>query len=429
MAQNLDRAAPHMALNHVHIIGAGMAGLSAAVTLAEAGIVSTLYEAGPAAGGRCRSYHDRALDLRIDNGNHLLLSGNDAVMAYLDTIGARHTLTGPGRALFPFMDIGTGERWDVAPGPGRIPWWILFNRVPGTRLRDYLALDRLRNAPTDATVEQILGGTELYRKLLEPLAISGLNTMPHEALASLLWAVVDGSLMRGGRACMPLWPHEGLSESLVDPALVYLASKGCELRTGARVAAMEIAGNRIKALTLPWGRLKISPDDAVILAVPPWVADGLMPGLDTPQDFEAIANVHFRVGPADQTPALNAAGFIGLIGGTAEWVFAKPGILSVTISAANRYANTPNDALAERCWADICAVLGDNAPIPPHRALREKRATFAATAVSEARRPSASVGFAHFAVAGDWTSTLLPSTIEGAVRSGRTAAHSLLSNS
>ena len=415
-----------MAVNHVHIIGAGMAGLSAAVTLAEADITSTLYEAGPAPGGRCRSYHDRALDLRIDNGNHLLLSGNDAVMNYLGIIGARHTLRGPGRALFPFMDVSTGERWDVAPGPGRIPWWILFNRIPGTKLRDYLALDRLRNAPTHATVEQVLGGTELYRRLLEPLAISGLNTMPHEALASLLWAVVEGSLMRGGRACEPLVPVEGLSESLVDPAIAYLTSKGSALRTGARVAALEISGDRIAALVLPWGRVAIGADEAVILAVPPWVAEALLPGLDTPQEFEAIANFHFRVGPTDATPALNTAGFIGLVGGTAEWVFAKTGILSVTISAANRYAATPNEALADRCWADICTVLGESSPIPPYRALREKRATFSANAASEARRPSASVGFAHFAVAGDWTSTLLPSTIEGAVRSGRAAAHSLL---
>ena len=208
-----------MVLRHVHIIGAGMAGLSAAVSLAQSGIRATLYEAGPAAGGRCRSYFDKALGVRLDNGNHLLLSGNDAVMQYLTTIGARHTLRGPGRAVFPFIDVGSGERWTVAPGPGRIPWWILTGRVPGTKLSDYLALARLKKAAQGASVQSVLAGTELYRKLLEPLAISALNTMPEEALASLLWAVVEGSLLRGGRACEPLIPREGLSESLVDPAI------------------------------------------------------------------------------------------------------------------------------------------------------------------------------------------------------------------
>ena len=430
MAQDLDRDPPRMAVKHVHIIGAGMAGLSAAVALAEAGIASTLYEAGPAAGGRCRSYFDKHLGVRLDNGNHLLLSGNDAAMGYLTTIGARDTLVGPGRALFPFVDVGRNQRWTVAPGPGRMPWWILFDRIPGTKLSDYLALARLKNAKPGQTVEQVLGGSELYRKLLEPLAISALNTMPHEALASLLWAVVEGSLLRGGSACEPLIPREGLSESLVDPAIAYLTARGGTLHTGARVAAIRQEGGRITALSLPGGEVAIGADEAVVLATPPWVAADLLPQLTTPVEFEAIATLHFRVGAADALPDLGAfarqAGFVGVVGGLSEWVFAKPGVLSVTISAANRYADLPNEEMAARCWQEICLLRGETLPLPPFRCVREKRATFAANAASEARRSGSFVGIANFAVAGDWTRTLLPSTIEGAIRSGASAAVDLL---
>ena len=428
MAQDLDRDPLRMVLRHVHIIGAGMAGLSAAVSLAQSGIRATLYEAGPAAGGRCRSYFDKALGVRLDNGNHLLLSGNDAVMQYLTTIGARHTLRGPGRAVFPFIDVGSGERWTVAPGPGRIPWWILTGRVPGTKLSDYLALARLKKAAQGASVQSVLAGTELYRKLLEPLAISALNTMPEEALASLLWAVVEGSLLRGGRACEPLIPREGLSESLVDPAIAYLARHGSVLHTATRVSAIRQSEGRITGFTTPAGEIAVGVDEAVILATPPWVSADLLPSLPSPEQFEAIVNLHFRVGEVNATPDLGPAGFAGVVGGTAEWVFAKPGILSVTISAANRYADISNETLAERSWADICTLIGSTAPMPQYRAVREKRATFTANAASEARRPLPDVGIAHFAVAGDWTHTLLPSTIEGAIRSGRAAAHSLQSS-
>ncbi len=93
------------------VIGAGISGLAAATQLAARGIAVTLYEAAGQAGGRCRSYYDPAMDQVIDNGNHLVLSGNGAVARYLERIGARGALTGPSRAIFPFADLKTDERW------------------------------------------------------------------------------------------------------------------------------------------------------------------------------------------------------------------------------------------------------------------------------------------------------------------------------
>ncbi len=116
--------------------------LSAAVRLAGEGRRVVLYEAARQAGGRCRSYHDPALGLTIDNGNHLLLSGNAAALDYLKRIGApADALEGPAQAEFPFADLATGERWTLRPNDGRLPWWILDarRRVPGSRARDYFA--------------------------------------------------------------------------------------------------------------------------------------------------------------------------------------------------------------------------------------------------------------------------------------------------
>src|SRR6185312_5677857 len=88
-----------------YVIGAGLAGLSAATILAARGVSVTLIEAAGQAGGRCRSYFDSVMDGVIDNGNHLVLSGNHAVHAYLARIGAHDALAGPPRAEFTFVDL------------------------------------------------------------------------------------------------------------------------------------------------------------------------------------------------------------------------------------------------------------------------------------------------------------------------------------
>ena len=129
----------------VHVVGAGLAGLAAAVRLAGIGQSVTVHEAAGQAGGRCRSYHDPALDMVIDNGNHLLLSANHAALEFLRAIGAGDRLVGPPAADFPFVDLESGERWTLRINAGRLPWWIFDagRRVPGTRPRDYLAFARL----------------------------------------------------------------------------------------------------------------------------------------------------------------------------------------------------------------------------------------------------------------------------------------------
>jgi phytoene dehydrogenase-like protein len=124
----------------VHVIGAGLAGLAAAVALAEHGYSVRLYESGHHAGGRCRSFFDPELGCRIDNGNHLLLSGNTAALSYIERIGALDTFERPAEAAVPFVDIASGEGWAVRPSRGRLPFWLFrkSRRALGTQLRDYL---------------------------------------------------------------------------------------------------------------------------------------------------------------------------------------------------------------------------------------------------------------------------------------------------
>ncbi len=414
-------------MTHVHIIGAGLAGLSTALHLTRDGFGVTLHEAGPAAGGRCRSYFDKALGCRIDNGNHLVLSGNSAAMEYLEIIGARHLLGGPAEAIFPFLDVATGERWTVAPDPGPIPWWVFRRqtRVPGTKLRDYTQLLHLHGASATATVGDTLDRrSELYRRLLEPLAVAALNTPPDAALARLLNTVVKETLMKGGRACIPLYPKVGLSETFIDPALALLHDRGATLHTGRRVTYMARTDGRITGFDTTDGPVRLAEGDAVVLAVTAPVANDLLPWLMVPDAFEAIVNLHFLV---DARPGgiIGEAGFLGLVGGTAEWIFIKPGIVSITISAANRLVDRSAEDLAAAIWPEVRMALDLPEPMPKVRVVKERRATFAATAIQERRRPAARTQIANLVLAGDWTATGLPGTIEGAIRSGRAAAEAV----
>ncbi|GAB0114021.1 hydroxysqualene dehydroxylase HpnE [Acidisoma sp. C75] len=416
-------------LSRIHVIGAGLSGLSAAMVLAEHGMRVVVHEAGPQAGGRCRSYFDRELGCRIDNGNHLLLSGNRAAARYLARTGAAASMAGPERPVFPFIDRADGTAWVLRLDRGRIPFWIFDRRrrVPGTRAADYLALLRLRGA--GGTVAEAIGGAgPLYRRLLEPLAIAGLNTLPEEAYAPLMQAVVAETLAAGGAACRPLVPREGLSESFVDPALAWLGLRGARVEFGRRCQAIERQGDHVRVLHFPDGPLALEEGEAVVLAVPAPVAGQLLPELTVPDEFEAIANIHYRVESVPPSVSAAPAPFTGIVGGLAEWVFIRPGILSVTISAANRWAEMPAEEMAARAWEDVRAAYADLAPgLPPWRLLREKRATFAATALQQKRRPAVDgAGLANLVLAGDWTATGLPATIEGSIRSGESAAHHLL---
>jgi squalene-associated FAD-dependent desaturase len=414
---------PAAGVGTVHVVGAGLAGLAAAVALAHAGRRVVLYESAEHAGGRCRSYVDAELGVRIDNGNHLLLSGNRSALTYLRLIGGLGTFE-TAEAAFPFLDLASGERWTLRPNRGSLPWWIMCRgrRVPGSRARDYLAALRLRNAGPDATIVDRLDPTALlYRRLWQPVAVAALNTQAEAGAARLLWPVLRETLGRGAASCRPLIPREGLSESFVAPALAMLRAHGGEIHFAARLRAIRFAGDRVAELNFDNALVDIGLNDRVVLAVPPAVAARLVPELTVPDDHAPIVNAHYRIPPPAAMPA-----FAGLVGGTAEWVFRKPGVISVTVSAADAIVNQPAEELAALLWRDVAAAFGlPAAPVPPARILKERRATFRATPAQILRRPATVTGWNNLLLAGDYVDTGLPATIEGAIRSGLAAAEAV----
>ena len=402
-----------------HVIGAGLAGLAAAVRLAGRGWRVELSDGAAQAGGRCRSYFDPQLGLTIDNGNHLVLSGNRAVHDYLGAIGALDRLSGPEEAQFAFADLETGARWTVRPNAGPLAWWILTpsRRVAGTKAADYLSLATLALGRRGEPLK--VGAGPLWRGLMEPFLVAALNTRPEEADAGLAAAVIRETLMRGGAAYRPRVAEPTLAAAFVEPALAYLAGRGAVVRTGRRLRKLVVEGDRVTCLLFPDAEVEVKPAEPVVVALPAWAAQELVPGVSAPTEHRAIVNAHFRLpAPADAPPIL------GLVGGMAEWVFGFADRISTTTSAADAIVDRDRAELAQALWADVVQAyrLPGDTPTPPWQVVKEKRATFAATPAQDALRPPAATALANLWLAGDWTQTGLPATIEGALRSGFKAA-------
>ena len=404
----------------VHIVGAGLAGLAAAVELARQGMAVVVHEATKVAGGRARSYHDAALGMVIDNGNHLLLAGNYASRGYVRRLGAEHRLVGPPTAQFSFIDLANGDQWTLRFNDGRLPWWIFDSdkRVPDTHAVDYLALAPLLwAAPGKVVGEVIRFSGPLYERLVRPLLLAALNIDPAIGSAKLAGAVIRETLAAGGRACRPLIAREGLGSTLVEPALAFLAEHGAAVRFGDQLRALRTAGTTIEALDFGSKTVALAPADAVVLAIPPYAAATIVPGLETPTEFRAIVNAHYRIDPPPGQPPI-----LGVLNATTEWIFAFPGRISITVSGADRLIDAPRETLAQQIWTEVAAVTGLPRELPRWQIVRERRATFAATPEQDARRPGARTAWSNLFLAGDWTNTGLPATIESAIRSGQRAA-------
>ena len=403
-----------------YVVGGGLAGLSAATMLVSRGVPVELVEAAGQAGGRCRSYFDAALGSVIDNGNHLVLSGNHAVRDYLARIGAKDALTGPERSEFSFVDLRDGAHWILRPNEGPLPYWMASSkrRVPGSKAGDYLQYAPLMWAGPQTRVDEVVHERgALWQRLMRPFLLAALNTEPETSSARLSGAILRETLAKGGRYYRPRIAHPTLAAAFVDPALKYLADRKTVVRLSTRLRSITLGPREAMMLEIADASLPVSGKDVVVLAVPPWAAADLIPGLTVPDDFRAIVNAHFKMPKPSGAPAM-----LGVIGGTAEWIFGFDDRISVTVSCADAIVDQDREALAATIWADVARALNITAPMPAWQIVKEKRATFAATPAQDARRPAQKTRWRNLFLAGDWVQTGLPATIEGALRSGETAA-------
>ncbi len=385
----------------IHIIGGGLAGLASAVAVMRADRPVILHEAAPVLGGRCRSLFCPQVGRVIDTGSHLLLGANRTALAFAKVIGGDIGLISA-EPVFPFFDLPSRHHWSLSPRRLTTGW--------GETVR---ALGLPFTSSTQ-TVTARLGSSRSFPSVWRPLCEAMLNTAPEEASAALFCRTLRTILLGGAEAMRPLWTRDGLSSVFADPAQAALEAGGVEIRLGHRLLGLDSG-----RLTFSDGDIRLSPKDRVILALPPWSVNTLLPRIETRLPTRGILNLHFRLEAPASLPGGSA--FLGVTGGKSQWIFLRGDIVSVTISALARENASPD--LAQQVWEEIRAILSLPAmPLPAHRIIHERRATLAHTCAVVKQRPPPVTEDSRVVLAGDWLASPLPCTLEAAIFSGLAAA-------
>lgn len=423
---------------NVAVIGGGYAGMAAAVTLADAGVDVCVYEAAAQLGGRARRVVVR--DVALDNGLHILLG---AYRETLRVIRAVHPAPDEAFVRLP-LDWRVDRRFHLAvprlPAPLNLGVALLTAR--GASLSERFAAARFVNAMRtrgfrldgDTTVSALLAehaqGRAFTDYLWSPLCLAALNTPPERASAQVFLNVLRDALFAARDAADLILARGDLSAVFPDPAGAYVAGRGGEIRTGCTVDRVALSGDgcivESRGTPRSYGHVvcAVSPHRVLSLFEDvPAMRDALAPL--SRFSYEPICSIYLQFADRVRLPAP----MIGL-DGLAHWVFDREaicgqrGLLGAVISGAGDHERFTQDALAAAVHAQLERALGPLPPLEWHRVIAEKRATFACTPGLE--RPGTRTPYANLHLAGDYTASDYPATIEAAVRSGIAAARQVL---
>ena len=434
---------------HVVIVGGGLSGLAAGVDLASRGIRVTILEQKPAPGGRAYSFRDSLTGDTIDNGQHVLIAGYERTLRFLEMIGTRHLLHIQSSPTLQFHHPQKGFRQlrlPLLPVPFNFLVGVLSSSLfsCSDRLRILRAGFSLRkfDAPREQhlarlTIEEWLrsvGQTdECIRSFWEPLAVSIMNERIQRASALVFVRALRQAFLGGPRHAALAIPSVGLSQLFVDGAKQFITLRGGELNCNSDVAGVLMENGLARGVNTRNGT--VVNGDAVILAVPHSKLLTILP--------HQLREKYLNLEKIDSAPIVSIHLWferefmeheaVGLIGRRIQWLFNRRRIngeegkgahVSAVISGGHECVNLSKDDLVKIAVEDIRSAYPGADEEPRHAVvIREKSATYASNPEIEPLRPANETGVPNLFLAGDWTATGYPATIEGAMKSAERAAN------
>ena len=433
------------------VVGGGLAGMAAALRLARAGCEVELVERRPFLGGRAFSFRDPDTGAVIDNGQHVLAGACLRLRAFLAEIGSP-----PGafarqpRLRIPILD-GAGRSASLSASRLPAPLHLLPSLFGYSHLsardrlrvaRDVHALSRPEGLATmeDVPLGEWLAGRSASREAIErfwePLVTPALNMPVAEANLPLTAFFLQRAIWSGPEGGAIWLPRVGLSEAIGEPGGRALAAAGVVVRLGERATVLAVHNGRIEGVGLSGGdAIEV---DAVVAALPPRAADELFLEISPEGGYAAIGTVPIvNVYLWYDRPILEHA-FAGTFGSPLQWMFDRERLLGadraggsclgVSLSAAAEWIDPPKEEIAARIDGAVERVLPvrRSARLVASAVVKEPRATFRADAGSARRRAGTAGPAGGLWLAGDWTDTGWPATMEGAVLSGERAAAAAL---
>lgn len=408
MGQSVANEGPR---RRVAVVGAGYAGMSAAVTLAERGVPVTVFESGPVPGGRARRVKIEGREL--DNGQHILIGAYTELLRLMRLVGV------PSAALLSMpLDLRYADGFRLRGAldllfSGRIPF---RERVDAVRFLIALKAKSF-NLPEDVSVSTLLRQHRqdgvLGHYVWRPLCVSALNTPPEQASAQVFATVLRDSLAGPSGASDILLPRVDLSRLFPEPASAYLARSGGELRTNTPV-------RDLAAIQREFG--------AVIVAVGPHQLKTLLPDIAPEYEYQPIYTCYLQYPESVKLPFP----MLGLAGGLVQWAFDRSaltgerGLIACVISAQGDHQQMAQGELAAACHQEMKKALADLPDPQWSRVIAEKRATIAC--VPGIKKTKFESGDQNLFLAGDYLDPDYPPTLEAAVRSGIRAAELILSS-